>query len=131
MGLSLSHLILVLVVVILVFGTKRLPEIMRDLAKGYRAFTDGLAAKSPPTDSSAAAQPPYQGSTEPHGQAFGHHETVHKTSFDDSRCSTVIQPAAHSPAAHSPADHRQLLDHPVHTNCKSQESETSSSVEPS
>jgi sec-independent protein translocase protein TatA len=45
MGLSFSHLILVLLVVLVVFGTRRVPEIMKDLAKGYRAFTDGLQSK--------------------------------------------------------------------------------------
>ena len=27
---------------LILFGTKRLPEVMKDLAKGYRAFIDGL-----------------------------------------------------------------------------------------
>lgn len=42
MGLSLSHLLLVLVVALVVFGAGRLPSIMTDLAKGLRAFKDGL-----------------------------------------------------------------------------------------
>lgn len=42
MGLSLSHILLVLVAVVLVFGAKRLPSIMQDMAKGLRAFKDGL-----------------------------------------------------------------------------------------
>ncbi len=42
MGLSLSHLLLVLVAVLLVFGAGRLPQVMTDLAKGLRAFKDGL-----------------------------------------------------------------------------------------
>ncbi len=42
MGLSLSHLLLVLIAVLMVFGAKRLPSIMTDLAKGLRAFKDGL-----------------------------------------------------------------------------------------
>jgi sec-independent protein translocase protein TatA len=42
MGLSLSHLLLVLVAVLLVFGTRRLPSIMTDLAKGLKAFKHGL-----------------------------------------------------------------------------------------
>ena len=42
MGLSLSHLLLVLVAVLLVFGAGRLPSIMTDLAKGMRAFKSGL-----------------------------------------------------------------------------------------
>jgi sec-independent protein translocase protein TatA len=42
MGFSLSHLVLVLVIVLLVFGAKKVPDIMKDLAKGYKAFTDGI-----------------------------------------------------------------------------------------
>lgn len=42
MGLSLSHLLLVLLAVLFVFGAGRLPTMMRDLAKGLRAFKDGL-----------------------------------------------------------------------------------------
>lgn len=42
MGLSLSHLLLVLVVILVVFGAGRLPSIMTDLAKGLRAFRAGL-----------------------------------------------------------------------------------------
>jgi len=42
MGLSLSHLLLVLVAVILVFGAKRVPSIMADLAKGLKSFKEGL-----------------------------------------------------------------------------------------
>lgn len=42
MGLSLSHLLIVLVVAVMVFGTKRLPSFMADLAKGLRAFKNGL-----------------------------------------------------------------------------------------
>jgi sec-independent protein translocase protein TatA len=42
MGLSFSHILLVLIVALVVFGAGRLPSIMTDLAKGLRAFKDGL-----------------------------------------------------------------------------------------
>ncbi|MBA3813564.1 MAG: twin-arginine translocase TatA/TatE family subunit [Alphaproteobacteria bacterium] len=42
MGLSLSHLLLVLVAVLIVFGARRLPSVMTDLAKGLKAFKNGL-----------------------------------------------------------------------------------------
>jgi sec-independent protein translocase protein TatA len=42
MGLSISHILLVLVVVLLVFGAGRLPSVMADLAKGLRAFKSGM-----------------------------------------------------------------------------------------
>jgi len=42
MGFSLSHLLLVLVAVLLVFGAGRLPSVMKDLAKGLKSFKEGL-----------------------------------------------------------------------------------------
>lgn len=42
MGLSFGHLALLLVVVLVVFGAGKLPSVMRDLAKGIRAFKDGM-----------------------------------------------------------------------------------------
>lgn len=42
MGMSFSHLLLLLVIVLVVFGAGKLPLIMGDLAKGVRAFKDGL-----------------------------------------------------------------------------------------
>lgn len=42
MGLSLSHLLIVLVAVLFVFGAGRLPSIMKDLAKGLKSFKEGL-----------------------------------------------------------------------------------------
>ncbi|MHA1558277.1 MAG: twin-arginine translocase TatA/TatE family subunit [Alphaproteobacteria bacterium] len=42
MGLSLGHLLLLAFIVLILFGTKRLPQIMRDLAEGFKAFKEGL-----------------------------------------------------------------------------------------
>lgn len=42
MGFSLWHLLVVILVVVLVFGTKRLPNVMEDLAKGIKSFKKGL-----------------------------------------------------------------------------------------
>lgn len=53
MGLSLGHLLIVLVVVLL-FGARRLPELGTALGKGMRAFRKGLEGKS---DSSAEIPP--------------------------------------------------------------------------
>jgi len=39
---SIWHWLVVLVIVMLVFGTKRVPGIMNDLAKGIRSFREGL-----------------------------------------------------------------------------------------
>lgn len=57
MGLSFWHLVVVLVVVLVVFGAGRLPNVMGDLGKGIRSFKEGLNADTkddtkqiPPSD---------------------------------------------------------------------------------
>jgi sec-independent protein translocase protein TatA len=42
MGLSLTHIIVLLVVVLVVFGVGKLPQVMGDLGKGMRNFKSGL-----------------------------------------------------------------------------------------
>ena len=43
MGLSFSHLLIVLVVVILLFGRGKISELMGDFAKGIKSFKKGLS----------------------------------------------------------------------------------------
>ena len=40
--LSFSHILIVLVVVLVLFGAGKLPNVMGDLGKGLRNFKDGL-----------------------------------------------------------------------------------------
>lgn len=42
MGLSLPHLLLILLIVLLVFGAGRLPRVMGDIGKGIRSLREGL-----------------------------------------------------------------------------------------
>ena len=42
MGMSFSHLLVILLIVLLLFGAGKLPQVMADLAKGLRAFKDGM-----------------------------------------------------------------------------------------
>lgn len=42
MGLSISHLILLLLIVVVVFGAGRIPRVMGDIGKGVRALREGL-----------------------------------------------------------------------------------------
>lgn len=42
MGLSLPHLIIVLMIVLLVFGAGKLPRIMGDIGRGVRSLREGL-----------------------------------------------------------------------------------------
>lgn len=42
MGLSFSHLLLLLVIVFIVFGAGKLPRVMGDIGRGIRSLRDGL-----------------------------------------------------------------------------------------
>ena len=46
-GISLPELLILLVVLLLVFGAKRLPEMGRSLGKGMREFKDGVSGVEP------------------------------------------------------------------------------------
>lgn len=56
MGLSFSHLLLLLVLVLILFGAGKLPQVMGDLAKGFKAFKDGMNDKKA-EDSSEESKP--------------------------------------------------------------------------
>lgn len=43
MGLSVTHILLVLAAVLLLFGRGKISELMGDVAKGIRSFRHGLA----------------------------------------------------------------------------------------
>ncbi len=42
MGLSIGHIIIVLVIVLILFGAGKLPRVMGDVGKGIRSFKAGL-----------------------------------------------------------------------------------------
>jgi sec-independent protein translocase protein TatA len=44
-GIGVTELLILLVVVLLVFGPKRLPEMGRSLGRGMREFKDSIAGK--------------------------------------------------------------------------------------
>jgi sec-independent protein translocase protein TatA len=49
-GVSLWELFVLLLVVLLVFGPKRLPEMGRSLGKGMREFKDSISGKDEPAE---------------------------------------------------------------------------------
>jgi TatA/E family protein of Tat protein translocase len=63
-GISLPELLILLVVLLLVFGAKRLPEMGRSLGKGMREFKDGVSGveepvtTTTPTPTSVELSPP-------------------------------------------------------------------------
>lgn len=61
-GISVWELLILLVVLLLVFGAKRLPEMGRSLGKGMREFKEGISGmedtvKAEPTPTSASVTP--------------------------------------------------------------------------
>jgi sec-independent protein translocase protein TatA len=57
-GIGFPELIILLVVLLLVFGAKRLPEMGRSLGKGMREFKDGVSGLETNVTDSEAASPP-------------------------------------------------------------------------
>jgi len=53
MGLSWWHILLVLLVFVLLFGTGKISGLMGDTAKGIRAFRDGLKGEDATEDAKA------------------------------------------------------------------------------
>ena len=51
------HILILLVVVLLVFGAKRLPEIGRSLGEGMRGFKDSISGESQQQTSLTSAPP--------------------------------------------------------------------------
>ncbi|MBF0427939.1 MAG: twin-arginine translocase TatA/TatE family subunit [Magnetococcales bacterium] len=51
MGLSTSHLLIILAIVLVVFGAGKLPSVMRDLGQGVKSFKNAMSGdKDPPDD---------------------------------------------------------------------------------
>lgn len=42
MGISLTNIIIILIIVLILFGAGKLPQVMGDLGKGIKSFKDGL-----------------------------------------------------------------------------------------
>jgi len=57
------HLVFLLLILLLVFGAKRLPEMGRSLGAGLRGFKDSISGEGPPTQLHAATVSP--SATEP------------------------------------------------------------------
>jgi sec-independent protein translocase protein TatA len=51
------HIAFLLIVLLLVFGAKRLPEIGRSVGSGMREFKDSISGQSPTTISQSVQQP--------------------------------------------------------------------------
>ena len=64
------HIAFLVVILLLVFGARRLPEIGRSLGSGMREFKDSISGEpKQPTLNQAAQQPPQQAAQQPPPQA--------------------------------------------------------------
>lgn len=43
MGIGLREILVILLIVVLIFGAKRIPQIMGDFAKGIKSFRQGMS----------------------------------------------------------------------------------------
>ena len=65
-ALSIPHLLIILVIVLVFFGGKRIPDVMKGLGQGIREFKEGMRGDAPHTTPppSTAAQTPVGTHTE-------------------------------------------------------------------
>jgi sec-independent protein translocase protein TatA len=59
------HILFLLVLLLLVFGAKRLPELGRSLGSGMRGFKETLSGEQPRAELVPAARPQPEGAAEP------------------------------------------------------------------
>lgn len=50
MGLGMGEIVVIALVVLLLFGGKRIPELMKGLGKGVKSFKDGVNGLDEPSD---------------------------------------------------------------------------------
>ncbi|MFN4282769.1 MAG: twin-arginine translocase TatA/TatE family subunit [Alphaproteobacteria bacterium] len=57
MGLSIWHLLVVLLAVVIIFGFGKLPRVMGDLGKGIKNFKEGIRDEPAPPATTTEAKP--------------------------------------------------------------------------
>ena len=55
MGLSTTHLIIFLIIIVLIFGTKKLKNVGTDLGAAVKGFKDGMRDGAAPSEASTEA----------------------------------------------------------------------------
>jgi sec-independent protein translocase protein TatA len=61
---SIFHWLIVLAIVLIFFGGRRIPEVMKGLGEGIRSFKEGISGTSTPPQPPPQAQPPAEKPTE-------------------------------------------------------------------
>jgi sec-independent protein translocase protein TatA len=57
---SITHLLIILVVILIIFGAGKLPKVMGDFAQGIKNFKKGMADDSAAPPATTAAQQPVE-----------------------------------------------------------------------
>ncbi len=63
MGLGMNEIIIIALVVLLLFGGKKIPELMNGLGKGVKSFKDGMNGETSPKEENKPGQQDEQGKT--------------------------------------------------------------------
>jgi sec-independent protein translocase protein TatA len=63
-ALSLPHLLIILLIVLIFFGGRRIPDVMRGLGEGIRSFKEGMRGDQPNPPANPPATPPASTPTE-------------------------------------------------------------------
>jgi len=53
-----GHLLLLFLIIVLLFGGRKIPEVMKGLGEGIRNFKDGMSGTSTTPNAPPQAQPP-------------------------------------------------------------------------
>jgi len=56
--LSIPHLLIILIIVLIFFGGRRIPDVMRGLGEGIRSFKEGMQGTQPAQPTNPPANPP-------------------------------------------------------------------------
>jgi sec-independent protein translocase protein TatA len=55
---SPMHLLIVAIVILVLFGGRKIPEVMKGLGQGVREFKEGMRGDQPPAQTSQPVNPP-------------------------------------------------------------------------
>ncbi len=55
---SPMHLLIIAIVILVLFGGRKIPEVMKGLGQGVREFKEGMRGDQPPAQTSQPTNPP-------------------------------------------------------------------------
>jgi sec-independent protein translocase protein TatA len=55
---SPMHLLIIAIVILVLFGGRKIPEVMKGLGQGVREFKEGMRGDQPPAQTTQPANPP-------------------------------------------------------------------------